>query len=244
MQIKNGECRIGIITKGFGGGWGRGRGKGRFMNSTEWCHLECAKKKTDAARKIPKITDQQMLKGFDQLKQSDQSMLKALFKWKKQDACATSFDPSSGSPSAYVDQNANPQLMGGRGSSSSSSSSSSSKGKMKRQIKPSQTLLSEQEAQQLLEKRLPRTLLKALMPFQRTGVIFGIKRHGCCMIADEMGLGKTIQAISLAWVFRNDWPLLVVVPSAVKYNWAEEIQRWLPDLPPTDVHIVSSRYVV
>ena len=36
-------------------------------------------------------------------------------------------------------------------------------------------------------------ILKALLPFQRTGVEFVLARQGRCLIADDMGLGKTIQ---------------------------------------------------
>ena len=57
------------------------------------------------------------------------------------------------------------------------------------------------------------------MPFQREGVDFGVRNKGNVLIADEMGLGKTLQAIAIAVQFQSDWPLLVVVPSAVKLNW-------------------------
>ncbi|KAI2650516.1 DNA annealing helicase and endonuclease ZRANB3 [Labeo rohita] len=46
-----------------------------------------------------------------------------------------------------------------------------------------------------------------------------------CMIGDEMGLGKTIQAISVAYVFKREWPLLIVVPSSLKYPWIEELEK-------------------
>lgn len=32
---------------------------------------------------------------------------------------------------------------------------------------------------------------------------------------DEMGLGKSVQAIALAWLYRDSWPLLVIAPAAV-----------------------------
>lgn len=38
------------------------------------------------------------------------------------------------------------------------------------------------------------------------------------MIADDMGLGKTIQALGIAHYFRNDWPLLIVVQSSVRFS--------------------------
>ena len=45
---------------------------------------------------------------------------------------------------------------------------------------------------------MPATLAKALLPFQREGVRFGIQHGGRMLLADEMGVGKTVQAIALA----------------------------------------------
>ncbi|CAI9099819.1 OLC1v1036698C1 [Oldenlandia corymbosa var. corymbosa] len=54
------------------------------------------------------------------------------------------------------------------------------------------------------------------------------------ILADEMGLGKTIQAMAfLAHLAeeKNIWgPFLVVAPSSVLNNWADEIGRFCPDL--------------
>ncbi|XP_042369339.1 DNA annealing helicase and endonuclease ZRANB3 isoform X2 [Plectropomus leopardus] len=88
---------------------------------------------------------------------------------------------------------------------------------------------------------LPHKLLQRLMPFQREGVEFALSRDGRCMIADEMGLGKTVQAIAVACAFRQEWPLLVVVPSSLKYPWIEELERWIPELQPGDINLVESK---
>lgn len=37
---------------------------------------------------------------------------------------------------------------------------------------------------------LPAGLRQTLLPFQRDGVLFGLRRKGRCIIADEMGTGK------------------------------------------------------
>ena len=74
-------------------------------------------------------------------------------------------------------------------------------------------------------------LVKSLMPFQREGVCYGISKNGRCMIADDMGLGKTIQALGIAHYYRNDWPLLIVVQSSVRYQWSETIYKFLPSVP-------------
>ncbi|XP_049426556.1 DNA annealing helicase and endonuclease ZRANB3 isoform X2 [Epinephelus fuscoguttatus] len=88
---------------------------------------------------------------------------------------------------------------------------------------------------------LPHKLLQRLMPFQREGVEFALSKNGRCMIADEMGLGKTVQAIAVAYAFRQEWPLLVVVPSSLKYPWIEELERWIPELQPGDINLVENK---
>ncbi|KAI5088872.1 DNA annealing helicase and endonuclease ZRANB3 [Silurus meridionalis] len=56
-----------------------------------------------------------------------------------------------------------------------------------------------------------------------------------------MGLGKTVQAISVAYLYRHEWPLLIVVPSSMKYPWIEELERWIPELLPDDINLVESK---
>ena len=34
-----------------------------------------------------------------------------------------------------------------------------------------------------------------------------------------MGLGKTIQALGIAHYYKEDWPLLIVSPSSVRYAY-------------------------
>ncbi|OCT63361.1 DNA annealing helicase and endonuclease ZRANB3 [Xenopus laevis] len=88
---------------------------------------------------------------------------------------------------------------------------------------------------------LPDKLRERLLPFQREGVHFALKRHGRCMIADEMGLGKTLQAIAVAYYYRDEWPLLVVVPSSLRYPWIEEMEKWIPELCPEDITVIENK---
>ena len=55
-----------------------------------------------------------------------------------------------------------------------------------------------------------------------------------------MGLGKTLQAISAAYYYKEKWPLLIICPVSIKYNWVNELEKWLPDVEPGDINMVSS----
>ncbi|KAG8198721.1 hypothetical protein JTE90_023489 [Oedothorax gibbosus] len=88
--------------------------------------------------------------------------------------------------------------------------------------------------------RLDPFMLKTLLPFQKEGVQFAVKHNGRVLIADDMGLGKTIQAIAVANYYSNDWPLLVVTPSSVRYSWEESFHNWLPSLDRQEVSVINS----
>ncbi|OXB67712.1 hypothetical protein ASZ78_002794 [Callipepla squamata] len=88
---------------------------------------------------------------------------------------------------------------------------------------------------------LPERLRKKLLPFQEEGIVFALQRSGRCMIADEMGLGKTIQAIAISYYYRKEWPLLIVVPSSLRYPWVDEMEKWIPELSPDDISIIQNK---
>ena len=67
-----------------------------------------------------------------------------------------------------------------------------------------------------------------LYPFQYVGVQFAELSGGRCLIGDDMGVGKTIQAIGYCALNTDKWPVLIVCPASVKYNWSKEIRTWLP----------------
>ncbi|KAL4403084.1 DNA-dependent ATPase protein Rad54 [Malassezia pachydermatis] len=92
-------------------------------------------------------------------------------------------------------------------------------------------------------------LSKILRPHQIEGVKFLYRcttgmvaenAHGCIM-ADEMGLGKTLQCITLLWTLLKQSPhagkstiqkAVVVCPSSLVRNWANELVKWLgPSAP-------------
>ena len=87
---------------------------------------------------------------------------------------------------------------------------------------------------------LPPTLEAGLLPHQRVAVEFLVANSMRGLVADDMGLGKTVTAIALL-AHAREWPVLVICPSSVKYNWRVELLRWLPEqLTPHQVQVVDS----
>jgi SNF2 family DNA or RNA helicase len=92
-------------------------------------------------------------------------------------------------------------------------------------------------------KQLPTNLFNSLYDFQKVGVQFGIDNHGRCLIGDEMGVGKTIQAISIAYLYRKDWPLMIICPSSLRLTWRDEILTWCKGfIDDTSIQICMSSY--
>ena len=87
-------------------------------------------------------------------------------------------------------------------------------------------------------KSLAPALQLALLPFQKDGIRFVLQRKGRALIADEMGVGKTVQGIALAGCYTDKWPVLVVVPASLRLVWAEEFEKWMPHLSPSDIHVI------
>jgi hypothetical protein len=73
-----------------------------------------------------------------------------------------------------------------------------------------------------------------LMPHQGQVIGAAAAGHRTFLLADEPGLGKTAEAL-IAAEAADAYPLLVVVPSVVKTNWAREAALWVPHRPATVV---------
>jgi hypothetical protein len=84
-----------------------------------------------------------------------------------------------------------------------------------------------------MPRRLPAN--RELMPHQMQLVAAAAAGHRTFLLADEPGLGKTAEALLAAEV-ATAYPLLVVVPSVVKINWAREVGMWTPNRKVTVVH--------
>lgn len=52
-----------------------------------------------------------------------------------------------------------------------------------------------------------------------------------------MGIGKTVESLALAYMYKEEWPLLVVCPSSLKYTWREQIMRWFKSIKEYEVQI-------
>ncbi len=87
---------------------------------------------------------------------------------------------------------------------------------------------------------VPKSLQANLRDYQIDGFHYLAKlAHwglGSCL-ADDMGLGKTLQAITILLEQGQHGPSLVVAPTSVCFNWAEELQKFAPSLT---VHSLSS----
>ena len=57
------------------------------------------------------------------------------------------------------------------------------------------------------------------------------------VLADDMGLGKTLQAIAfLSSQLQDDSRVLILAPSGLIYNWADEFEKFAPDIDVAVVH--------
>ena len=56
-----------------------------------------------------------------------------------------------------------------------------------------------------MTSKLDPGLLKVLLPFQKEGIVAGLRFQGRTLLADEMGVGKTAQAIALAACYQASW---------------------------------------
>jgi superfamily II DNA or RNA helicase len=89
------------------------------------------------------------------------------------------------------------------------------------------------EAAAQLEPALPGGLQTALRPYQLEGYVWmrRLAEAGFgAILADDMGLGKTIQTLALLLARAGAGPALVVAPTSVCGNWAEEAARFAPAL--------------
>jgi superfamily II DNA or RNA helicase len=86
----------------------------------------------------------------------------------------------------------------------------------------------------LPEAPLPDGIQAILRPYQRLGVnwLVFLRQAGLgALLADDMGLGKTLQTLCAL-----QGRTLVVTPTSVLHHWADELQRFRPDLRASTYH--------
>jgi len=42
-----------------------------------------------------------------------------------------------------------------------------------------------------------------------------------------MGVGKSVQSLACCYLFAEDFPVLIICPSALKHVWKDEVGKWL-----------------
>lgn len=84
--------------------------------------------------------------------------------------------------------------------------------------------------------QLSKKDLSLLREYQLTGIkwLYNIHKTGFGgILADEMGLGKTLQAIFYSkqlLLDNEDSKILIIVPTALVYNWSHEFEKFAPDI--------------
>ena len=84
-----------------------------------------------------------------------------------------------------------------------------------------------------IEYTIPQEIEPILRPYQKKGFrwLYALKEnHLGGLLADEMGLGKSIQIISLLAAWKDRKRTLIVCPSSLVYNWANEINKFMPNM--------------
>jgi superfamily II DNA or RNA helicase len=100
-------------------------------------------------------------------------------------------------------------------------------------------LLSRLHDAEAREPLIPQEFRGELRAYQREGFRWLSNLAtwaGGAVLADEMGLGKTVQTLALLVERSDDGPSLVVAPTSVLSNWAEEARRFAPSLDVVVLH--------
>ena len=84
------------------------------------------------------------------------------------------------------------------------------------------------------EKELLKNTNMPLFDFQKIGVGF-LCANTSALSGDEPGLGKTIQSLAVADIAKAK-KILVFCPSALKFQWEEEIKKWIPNKTINIIH--------
>ncbi|KAI9487822.1 MAG: hypothetical protein EXX96DRAFT_554773 [Benjaminiella poitrasii] len=78
-----------------------------------------------------------------------------------------------------------------------------------------------------------------LKPFQREAVRLGIERKGRILLGNENGIGLAEQALALASVYRDEWPILLMCPSVLCETWKETVRSFF-DLEDEEICVLDN----
>lgn len=85
-----------------------------------------------------------------------------------------------------------------------------------------------------IQPQIPENLTDVLRGYQVEGMVWlaQLSKLGLGgILADDMGLGKTLQVIAYIHGVKPEKPTLIIAPSALTYNWQNEINKFTPDAP-------------
>ena len=76
---------------------------------------------------------------------------------------------------------------------------------------------------------------EGLRPYQKTGAYL-MALCGHFINTDQVGTGKTVQTLAAVKAIesfaKDPWPVLIVATNSMKYKWAEEATKWIPNCNP------------
>ena len=88
------------------------------------------------------------------------------------------------------------------------------------------------ESMRASKANIPDGLENVLRDYQKTGIMW-LKQLSVMdfggILADDMGLGKTLQVLAYIHGEGVKTPTLIVTPSALMYNWLNELNRFIPE---------------
>lgn len=102
-------------------------------------------------------------------------------------------------------------------------------------VKKNKSFVEFMEDMKKIEPTVPENLEGVIREYQREGMkwLTQLAYLGFGgILADDMGLGKTLQVIAYIHGIKPDKPCLIVAPSALLYNWQNEINKFIPDAKP------------
>ncbi len=95
------------------------------------------------------------------------------------------------------------------------------------------TVLQTYRERALIHEDIPNSITATLRPYQGAGFEWLAARTRCgigCCLADEMGLGKSLQVLCLLQARVQEGQSLIIAPLSLLGNWAQEAQKFAPQL--------------